>query len=53
MTVSFQSKLFGVEDDDKSKPFGTTNPPVWTRDTAWTMNCPLGECGMETSAKDG
>ena len=52
MAISFQSKLFGVENDDKTNPFGTQNPPVW-KEGAWKMDCALGECGMITTAKDG
>ena len=49
MTVDFDSKLFDIEDADKSNPFGTPGActPIWDSDAnKWQWTSALGECGM-------
>lgn len=49
MTLTFQSSLFAVEDDDQNSPFGTTNAPSFIGGQ-WQKTCPLGDCGHVVTA---
>ena len=52
MKIEFDSKLFGVEDNDLSYPFGSDQcSPVWD-DAAgkWTFDQELGTCGMKVES---
>ena len=53
ITIDFSSKLFDVEDDDQSNPFGTPGPcvPFWdSDDNKWQWTAGLGDCGMEVAS---
>ena len=51
--IGFDSKLFGLDDDESGVEFGvgedTSNQafPTWSAEKGqWVLNCALGECGM-------
>ena len=50
MNVQFSSNFFGITDGDTSKfhaNLGTT-----FENDQFSINCPLGDCGMETAVND-
>ena len=49
MTLTFQSSLFDVEDDDPDSPFGATHAPSFIGGQ-WAKTCPLGDCGHVVTA---
>lgn len=55
MSLEFQSRLFNVENQEGSgdEPFGSGDHEPSFANNVWTMDCPLGDCGMTAESVDG
>ena len=63
MSISFKSGLFGIQRTDGLSPFHLVDGPLrsfdrktptWNAGTEeWSIDCVLGECGMDAKVADG
>ena len=53
MDIQFSSHLFGTADNQTPNPFvsNVNRVPTFSGDK-WSLNCPLGKCGMDMSTRE-